>query len=740
MSVTAQTPYKSYTAAPGATLFTTDFRLLLASDLVVKVNGAIVTTGFTVSGIDAASSDVTFGTPMVGGEIIELQRSVPKTRATDYQQLGDYQASSVNADFDRIVMMLQDAQFDNNLAVSLPVNDAAAPMTLPSVAERASRFLAFDADGNATVAAAVGVSSVNVSAFMSTVLDDLTAAAARATLGAGVTVNLNDYGAVGDGVTDNRLAILAAIAAASAAKTYVYVPNGNYAYTGKITNAGALNFLGFVGESEENTIFTGTAAGGFEFTDLPRNYRFENFTHNGPGQLVGTALYSLGILRGAGSFTVGALKNLTCTGWPNYGFFAETTITSQWDKLTAENIGVDGIYLNKSPAGTNGGTSVTLSNCYTRNCLGKGYRLYKVHYASLLNCASDFDNDSYWLESCQGTSLIACGNESNTYISGALPGRGVVITGGRGCVVTGGQTYGMPNTASLAVHILDSWNSLVMGRVVLANGVNMTRDILMEADTVSTTVMNCNRTGNIPRQEAIVVDLGGTNNVTFSGARINGPDVRVQNYSTGNTEFSVSALVTGTAKLNLNSATSTSTFTQSAFGSAIHRVLSSAGAATGNIESSAGNADLNLISANADARAIFTSNTPTTGRSFSITSNGAGSFLNFYDITNAAPIFTAFSLSAASHAGKVRFNRGIQVSSGTHITAGSATLVGGVATINTSAVTENSRIIVSYNTPGGTQGFLRAAASDIISGTSFVIRSSSNADTSSVNWWMVETI
>jgi hypothetical protein len=188
MSVTAQTPYKNYTAAPGATLFTTDFRLLLASDLVVKVNGAVVATGFTVSGIGAASADVTFGTPRVGGEIIELQRSVPKTRATDYQQLGDYQASAVNADFDRIVMMLQDVQFDSDLAVSLPVNDAAAPMTLPSVAARASRFLAFDASGNAI--AAVGASSVPVSAFMATVLDDLTAAAARTTLGAvGLTGN-----------------------------------------------------------------------------------------------------------------------------------------------------------------------------------------------------------------------------------------------------------------------------------------------------------------------------------------------------------------------------------------------------------------------------------------------------------------------------------------------------------------------------------------------------------------------
>lgn len=185
MSVTSQIPYKKYTAAPGATLFSTGFRLILATDLVVKVNGSVVSSGFTVSSLGAgAGSDVTFGVPMVGGEIVELVRSVPKTRTLDYQQLGDYQAAQVNKDFDRIVMMLQDAQFLNDLAVLLPIGDTAAPMTFPTVLERALRFLAFDALGNAVAAA--GVTGSPVSSFMAAVMLAADQAAARAAIGAQV--------------------------------------------------------------------------------------------------------------------------------------------------------------------------------------------------------------------------------------------------------------------------------------------------------------------------------------------------------------------------------------------------------------------------------------------------------------------------------------------------------------------------------------------------------------------------
>jgi hypothetical protein len=182
MSVTAQTPYKSFTAAPGATLFSTDFRVILAADLVVRKDGVVQSSGFTLSGLGNPSGvDVTFGVPMVGGEFVELQRSVPLVRATDYQQTGDFLSPVVNIDFDRLWMALQDSQFLSNLAILLPVGDPLAPMSIPDVATRANKFMAFDALGQAIAAA--GAAGVPVSAFMATLLDDIDAAAARTTLG-----------------------------------------------------------------------------------------------------------------------------------------------------------------------------------------------------------------------------------------------------------------------------------------------------------------------------------------------------------------------------------------------------------------------------------------------------------------------------------------------------------------------------------------------------------------------------
>jgi hypothetical protein len=67
----------------------------------------------------------------------------------------------------------------------------------------------------------------------------------------------------------------------------------------------------------------------------------------------------------------------------------------------------------------------------------------------------------------------------------------------------------------------------------------------------------------------------------------------------------------------------------------------------------------------------------------------------------------------------------------------SAAMVAGTVTVNTTAVTASSLIFLTVNTPGGTQGTLSAPTASIVAGTSFVINSSSNTDTSTVNWWIV---
>lgn len=66
---------------------------------------------------------------------------------------------------------------------------------------------------------------------------------------------------------------------------------------------------------------------------------------------------------------------------------------------------------------------------------------------------------------------------------------------------------------------------------------------------------------------------------------------------------------------------------------------------------------------------------------------------------------------------------------------GIATLVGGTVTVNTTAVTANSIILVARRTTGGTLGHLSVGT--ITAATSFVINSSSATETSTVSWLLV---
>lgn len=70
-------------------------------------------------------------------------------------------------------------------------------------------------------------------------------------------------------------------------------------------------------------------------------------------------------------------------------------------------------------------------------------------------------------------------------------------------------------------------------------------------------------------------------------------------------------------------------------------------------------------------------------------------------------------------------------------TKGTATLSAGTVTVSSTAVTASSKIFVTVNTPGGTQGFLSVPTASIVAGSSFVINSSSATETSTVNWLIV---
>lgn len=79
---------------------------------------------------------------------------------------------------------------------------------------------------------------------------------------------------------------------------------------------------------------------------------------------------------------------------------------------------------------------------------------------------------------------------------------------------------------------------------------------------------------------------------------------------------------------------------------------------------------------------------------------------------------------------------GLLIKEGSNAKMGVATLVGGTVTVNTTAVTANSRIYLTSQADGGTVGFQRISAR--VAATSFTITSSSGTDTSTVAWMIVE--
>ncbi|HDR2459443.1 TPA: exo-alpha-sialidase [Enterobacter ludwigii] len=189
MPVPNQTPYIIYNANGLTTVFPFEFYIINSGDIQVTINGDVVTSGYSVSGVgNVGGGDVTFVTPPANGSVVMLERVVPTYRLTDYQDNGDLLADTVNKDFDRLWMAIQrsfiylglalrrpllggpyDAQgyrianlddpvnaqdaatksyVDNvSLVRALRVPESFVPV-LPPSDQRANKLLAFNAEGN----------------------------------------------------------------------------------------------------------------------------------------------------------------------------------------------------------------------------------------------------------------------------------------------------------------------------------------------------------------------------------------------------------------------------------------------------------------------------------------------------------------------------------------------------------------------------------------------------------------
>lgn len=91
------------------TLFPFAFRILNADHVKVLANGTQLTRGvhYSVNGVGNDAGSILFVSPPANGVEIYIAGNAPYSRSTDYQRNGNFQESTVDADFDQLVILLQ---------------------------------------------------------------------------------------------------------------------------------------------------------------------------------------------------------------------------------------------------------------------------------------------------------------------------------------------------------------------------------------------------------------------------------------------------------------------------------------------------------------------------------------------------------------------------------------------------------------------------------------------------------
>jgi hypothetical protein len=145
-----------YSGSAGTGPYSFSFEVLANTDVAVYKNTTLLTltTDYSVTINSNGTGSVTLVSAATGSDKITLVGNRSIERATDFVTGGDLFANSLNDEFDSLVIFSQ--QIDEKVARSIaaPVTDPTdIDMILPAKADRASKYLAFDADGNPTATA-----------------------------------------------------------------------------------------------------------------------------------------------------------------------------------------------------------------------------------------------------------------------------------------------------------------------------------------------------------------------------------------------------------------------------------------------------------------------------------------------------------------------------------------------------------------------------------------------------------
>ncbi len=227
IKIPAVEPLVRYVTNGIQTDFQYPFPIFASEDLMVYFDGAPQYNGFDVLNAGETSGGmIAFDTPPANGTILTLERRLPLERVTDFIEGGDFSAQAINNELDYLTGSLQ--QINRDLSPMLRYSDHELPgnVTLPPRNNRANKALGFDGNGDPVAVSLDGAMAApdfiagGIGAVTRTSHDKFSDA-----------VSIKDFGAKGDGLTDDTLAIQNALSAYDS----VFIPAGRYLISNVIT-------------------------------------------------------------------------------------------------------------------------------------------------------------------------------------------------------------------------------------------------------------------------------------------------------------------------------------------------------------------------------------------------------------------------------------------------------------------------------------------------------------------------
>lgn len=189
MSISSTTNRNDYVGTGLVTTYSYSFRIFDETHLLVTKtledgteSTLVLNTDYTVDGVgDADGGSIELTDELEDAAALTIRRVLPLTQPTDIRNQGSFFPETHEDAFDRLVMIAQQQQDSIDRSLVAPENDEPLD-AMPSAADRANNFLAFDSDGQ-PIASSGGIDdAIPVSSFIETLLDDSNLATAQATL------------------------------------------------------------------------------------------------------------------------------------------------------------------------------------------------------------------------------------------------------------------------------------------------------------------------------------------------------------------------------------------------------------------------------------------------------------------------------------------------------------------------------------------------------------------------------